>query len=355
MTTSKPWYKSKAFNLTLGLIVTAAALWWAWLEMSRGKEAGEVWSQIGSAFKQANYISLPFMWIALFVFYWLKAWRWRLLLARMGDFMPMRDLFPPIMIGFGFNNLLPAHLGEFVRVYVFSREQNIPQPAALSTVVLERVFDIIAILLFLGLGLTFVPGIDPSVRKSAFFFAAFVGVVLAGSAAFLAWTKPMLALVEKCLDLVPGIPGGLKTKVTGLLETAAEGLSSLRSGPLVTGILLTSIGQWALNGILIHLSLWSFGIHVSPLVSAIVLGVTAFGVTVPSSPGYFGVIQLCFLLVLKLFVSDDERVFAASIYYHMAQWIPVTAIGLMFFLRSGLKVSDVEQESEREPSAEQAE
>ena len=49
-------------------------------------------------------------------------------------------------------------------------------------------------------------------------------------------------------------------------------------------------------------------------------------------------IQFCFLLVLSLFVKDKEAVFAASIYYHMAQWIPVTAIGMLYFLGQGSKL-----------------
>ena len=47
--------------------------------------------------------------------------------------------------------------------------------------------------------------------------------------------------------------------------------------------------------------------------------------------------------MLKLFVDDQETVFAASIYYHMVQWIPVTAIGMILFIRSGLSVADVEK------------
>jgi uncharacterized protein (TIRG00374 family) len=110
--------------------------------------------------------------LVLFVFYWLKAWRWAMLLSPVGKFAPLKDLFPPMMIGFAFNNLLPAHLGDVVRVFVFAGQRDIKKTAVLSTVVLERVFDIIAILCFLGVGLFFVEGLDESVRKSAIVFGA---------------------------------------------------------------------------------------------------------------------------------------------------------------------------------------
>lgn len=172
-----------------------------------------------------------------------------------------------------------------------------------------------------------------------------------GGLVYVVWTKPFVRLFEAVLKRVPGVPEGLRGKVAGMLETGAEGLASLKSPTLIAGILFTSILQWALNGVQVHLALWSFGVEVSPLVSCIVLGVVAFGVTVPSSPGYFGVIQLCFMTVLALFTTDQASVFGASVYYHMSQYIPVTLIGLYYFNATGLKVREVEETAEHDREA----
>ncbi|MEZ6130021.1 MAG: lysylphosphatidylglycerol synthase transmembrane domain-containing protein [Planctomycetaceae bacterium] len=351
-TPQKPFYKSRWFNLTLGLTVTIACLWWAFEQMLKGengrKTPAEVIEEIGAAFRRADYRTLPAMWLCLAGFYWLKVLRWKFLLEPMGKFRPLKDLLPSTLIGFAFNNVLPAHLGEFVRVFVFSRQTGLPKAAVLTSIVLERIFDIIAILGFLMLGLLCVNAaqIDPTIVTSAKVFGALVCIALTGAAVYLIWTEPMVVFVEGCMDRIPLLPTGLKEKVTMILETGATGLGSLRSGRLLGGILITSVLQWMLNGLTIHLALRAFGIQVSPLVSAIVLGVTAFGVTIPSSPGYFGMIQLCFLLVLNLFVQNREVVFAASIYYHMMQWIPVTVLGMGFFLRAGYHVADVEAAAE---------
>jgi uncharacterized protein (TIRG00374 family) len=133
-----------------------------------------------------------------------------------------------------------------------------------------------------------------------------------------------------------------------MLEAAAGGLASLRNPALLGGVIMTSLAQWAINGWLMHLSLVSFGIQTSIWVSCILLGVVAFAVTVPSSPGYFGVIQLCFMSVLKLFTDHEEAVFAASVFYQMAQYIPVTLLGLYFFNRTGLRMSQVQAQAEAE-------
>jgi uncharacterized protein (TIRG00374 family) len=334
-----PLHRNKWVHLAVGIAVSIGCLWYALSELLKDPNA---LPQIGDAFVGANYASLPAIWVALALFYWLKAWRWRLLLRPVGDFRPVRDLLPPTMIGFAFNNLLPAHLGDFVRVFLFAQRRQLNKTAVLSSVVLERVFDVVAILFYLGLGLVFVPGLDPSVKQSALVFAAAAGCCVLGGLIYVLWTRPFVAIVEWVLAWLPLMPVGLRRKLTGMLEAGADGLASLKSPRLIVGIMLTSWAQWGLNGVLVYLSLWSFGVNVSPLVACIVLGVVAFGVTVPSSPGYFGVIQLCFMSVLKLFTPNSADVFAASVYYHLSQYIPVTLIGLYFFSTTGLKISDVE-------------
>ena len=81
----------------------------------------------------------------------------------------------------------------------------------------------------------------------------------------------------------------------------------------------------------------------SPLifVAFVLLGVVALGVSVPASPGYFGVIQGCFIAVLSGLSDQQEAVFAASVYYHLANYIPVTLLGLYYFNRSGLTLHEV--------------
>lgn len=347
-----PFYKRRSVQLLAGLLVSAGCLWVVLKDLVQDEKTRQ---EMLDAFRQADYRTLPVIWIVLFFFYWLKSWRWAMLLAPLGKFSPLKDLYPPMMIGFAFNNVLPAHLGDVVRVFVFAGQAGVKKTPVLSTVVLERVFDIIAILCFLGTGLFFVEGLNESVRKSALVFGVFSACGVLGALAYVIWTPVFVRIAEWGMNVIPILPVRLRGKIASMMEAGAEGLSSLKSFRSLAGITLTSIAQWALNGTLVYFSLWSFGIHVdSPLlVSCIVLGVVAFGVTVPSSPGYFGVIQLCFTSVLELFVSHDvlPRVVAASVYYHLAQYIPVTIIGLLFAGWKGFRISDVQSAAETEKRA----
>lgn len=344
-TAHSPRWKKWGLNL-LGIVISVACLWWAAADMLNNPQTR---AKIVAAFRQANYWMLvPFLG-ALFVFYWLKAIRWRLLLQPLGDYRPMKDLFPPTLIGFAFNNLLPAHLGEFVRVFVMGRRHRLPMTAVLSSVVLERVFDIFAIVTFLGCGLLFVKNVDPSIKRYALVGSAAAAVLVVGAFVFVLWTKPFVRLFEAILARLPFVPKPLAGKVVGLIESAASGLTALHQPRLLAGIFASSLAQWALNGWMMYVALEAFQVHVSPWVACILLGAVAFGVTVPSTPGYFGVIQALFMLVLKFFTDKEEAVFAASIFYHLAQYVPVTLLGLYYFNRTGLKVSDVQKAAEVAP------
>ena len=94
-----------------------------------------------------------------------------------------------------------------------------------------------------------------------------------------------------------------------------------------------------------HVALWSFGLHLPLHASLIVMGVTVLGVAIPSTPGFFGVVQFCFWVSLRIFGVEKADAFAASVYYHLSQYIPVTLVGLYYLSRLGLRFGDIAREA----------
>ncbi|QDV52728.1 lysylphosphatidylglycerol synthase transmembrane domain-containing protein [Gimesia fumaroli] len=331
--------KSKLIKLVIGIIITVtcllAAVWGIDLE------------QIKQSFKRANYWTLPVMLALLYIFFWLKALRWRMLLEPVKN-LSVWQVTPAMMIGFMGNNILPAHLGEFLRVYVMSKQFQIPKTTVLSTVVLERLFDIVAILCFLGIGVYFAPNVPDEYRSLSLVMALVICVTILVVAAYLIWTDAVIGLFRKIFSYLRFLPEKLTHLVLEMMQSGALGMASMKSKRLSFGIIWTSFAQWAINGLSIFVALWSFDIQVTPFAALVVLGVTAFGVTVPSTPGFFGIVQFCFWVSLQGFGVSKADVFAASIYYQLSQYIPVTLIGLYFSNREGLKLSQAEREAEKE-------
>lgn len=329
----------KAFFLVLGVVVTVGAVAWSLKDTNA--------DQLKSGFAGANYLTLPVMLGLLFAFYWLKTKRWQWLLAPAAP-LTMQQLFPPMLIGFAANNILPAHLGEFIRVFVVRKKYGVPASTVLSTVVLERIFDVLAILALFGLGLMFTDDLPENYQNAAMLLGTLAAAVVAAVVVYLIWTDFFIRLVSWSMGWFPFLPSRITIGILDMLLKGADGLSALRNGKAVFLITISSLIQWLLNGLIAYVALRAFHIDVTPATGFIVTGVTAFGVTIPSTPGYFGVIQMCFMVSMnsQQIRPDPSLVLGASVYYHMSMYIPVCLLGLYYFLQSGLSFRDLRHAEE---------
>lgn len=325
---------SKYFKIGLGVGVTLFFLWYA----LRGISINSLWAEL----KKADYWTLPFILIILVVYFWIKAWRWKILLHPIRKFTTY-EVTPSMMIGFMGNNLLPMHLGDIIRVLVLGKQYGLNKPAIFSTVVLERVMDVFAILFCLILGIIFLPGLPGWVQKSGWGMGIFGAVLMVFMAIYIKWTRKFIDFFEKYFTF---LPSGIYKNISNMIESSAHGLKSLKDPRLLLGNIFSSILQWMVLAITIHLSLISFNIRISFFATFIVNGVCAIGVSIPASPGFFGIIQACFRESLALFNVHETLAVASSMYYHIISYISITSVGLYYLSRLGLKLSDVEKEAE---------
>jgi len=327
-------HKKKWLHVLLGLAVTVFCLWYS------VKDAN--WGDVRAAFANARYDTIPLYLLVLALFFWLKAIRWSWLLRPVKR-LESRQVLSPMMIGFMGNNLLPARLGELFRVFILAREQKIPVASVFGTVAIERVLDIFAVLVLVGFGFLGAREIPPWLQ-SAFqgigIFALFVVILLIAG---LIWLKQMLRLVSGLIHRLP-VSSQKQEKLVDLANHVAIGTTSLRQGHLLLALIVNSLLQWSCNCLMIYIALMSFGIDTPFSATLILLGGLVFAVTIPSSPGFFGLIQVTFVKTLDIFSVSEGDAFAASIYYHLLQYVVVTAVGLFFLMRSGLSLSQIQKE-----------
>ncbi|TWT63813.1 hypothetical protein Pan54_45720 [Rubinisphaera italica] len=278
------------------------------------------------------------------LFFAFKTIRWAWLLKPV-KFLKPGKVLGPLMVGFMGNNILPAHLGEFFRVFLLSRQEKIAAGAVLSSVAIERVLDIIAVLLLVGVGMLAVKDV-PTAISTGFFYVGLIAlamvVVLALAVIFI---QPAVSLACWLIHRLP-VKSTWKGHLEELIRAAAAGASVLRDGKLLVLLMTNSALQWSFNCAMIAVSLWSFGIHVPFSATLILLGVLVFAVTIPSSPGFFGAIQVAFVETLKIFGVPASTAFAASIYYHLIQYVLVTAVGFWFLGQSGFSLSRLQDGAE---------
>jgi uncharacterized protein (TIRG00374 family) len=286
---------------------------------------------IGDRLRQTLWTFLLLSVALNFVSMWMRAMRWYYLFPP--DTRPTH-LFRALVIGYMGNNLLPLRAGELVRVYVAARRGQ-QFWTTFATVVVERVLDGLAVGLIVA-GLLLVVAVPTELRWSIVVFLVLdlVGILILAAIATLPGVCRVL--IETLFHRV----GWLERRLLGLLDTMIEGLRGLRAPRHVLPITLCSVAVWLSYA----LSVWT-ALHAAhldlPLVAAwTVLAFLGLGVSLPSSPGFVGVIQAATVLALALFAVPRTEALSFSVLIHASQFLPVTAAGLLCLLVEQVSLTD---------------
>ncbi len=263
----------------------------------------------------------------LLLTYLIRAYRWQILLQPVKA-ISTSHLFASTMIGFMANNLLPLRAGEFVRAYAIAQMANVSASAAFATLVIERVFDGIVLSLFLLLSL-FTLSLPLWVIRANY---VFVGMYI-------------MVLVVCGILLLPGMAGKtwqptwLPLRVRHVLDNFVAGLDVLRSGSRLLWVSLASLVLWLVSAVYYLFLFQTFGLALSLQAAVILLGIVALGVALPAAPGFIGTYQYATVVGLSLFAVPQEEALGFSLFSHVAQFIPITGIGLLYLLRYNLSLS----------------
>ncbi len=180
------------------------------------------------------------------------------------------------------------------------------------TLVLERLFDVAAILCLYFLGALAVSPFPETFQFGAEVAGAFLALA-AGGVALLLWQPRFCFWLWRRVGVF--LPAPLFRKGQAALEDVAHSLSSLKSIVQVTLMMGYSLLKWLCSGVLIWIALMAYGANVSLGVCLIASAVGALAVTVPSTPGYIGLVQAAFVFVLVPFGVTQEVAFAASVFF----------------------------------------
>lgn len=295
--------------------------------------------EVVSALRGANYAWLVPASLPLAATIFSKVMRWQLLFPGDHSRIRRRNLLSALMISYALNTILPARLGEVARTYVIGESENISKSLAFSTIVVEKVLDVLTLLLFLVLLLPFVT-LPSWIEQSAIVLAPVFLGLFALILALAYERRRTLALVHSVVGRVPrlGAP-----RLLASLDSALSGFDALGSPKANVVLWGWSIAVWVTSGLFILVMMFAFHIDAPPAASFLLLCVTSLGMTVPSSPGYIGVYHWLVVSTLQIFGVDRELALSFAFALHALTFLPLTLVGIYYMMRENYSLQRIEE------------
>lgn len=313
--------KSLIVGFLLGLAFMALAL--------RGVDAGKIFETLAHCHWGWLGLAVP-LYAAGFL---LRSVRWSVLLAPARKFSPWR-LFPLVMLGF-FINIAGLRLGEVARAFVMGRNLQFPKTTSLASIFVERVFDVLTLILIFALCSSRLP------------VSALKGSLLAASAAAFLVVIVVLALLAAHPDWFAQqggrcVPERWRAKFQELVARLSEGAAVLKSPTQVFATAVLSCGVWLAEASVIWAVSCATGLSLSFFGALTTLASLAVGALIPT-PGAMGTFEHFGLLALSFLGAAHDQALATLLLLHVYQIAFIAIVGFFCFWREGLEWKTIRQ------------
>lgn len=292
--------------------------------------------KIFNDFKEAKLI---YIWLSLLLFFFsniIRALRWNMLFKPMGYKPRFLNAFFSILVGY-FVNLGFPRAGEISRVAAMSRNENIPIEKVAGTLVVDRGFDIVCLLIIVGLAI----GLEYDtmwgfISQNAQFSPWKLVFLLIPLAGFLWFLKIRKTSKSKLI-----------TKINSMVEGFYLGIKSVLQLDQKALFLLYTIIIWVCYFYMTYLIFFSFPPTAHLPVSA---GLTVFsfgsiGMVIPS-PGGSGSYHYLIMKGLEVYgIGSLDGFTLANLIFIPIQLVCNVGLGIIAFIALPMLKKEQDEES----------
>jgi uncharacterized protein (TIRG00374 family) len=320
-----------ALVLLAGLII-----WWFGRRLD--------WDQVKLALRQSDWRLILLAAIIIILGYLWRAVRWQALLKPLTN-ASLREVWIATTVGFG-AVLLVGRAGEVVRPVVLPMRDHRVRPAAsFVTIMIERLYDTITVVLIFALNLLWLTPTAGS--HTDFSRARIVGFGLLGLLAigllFLLWFRRRSQAINEWLDkrvsTRSNIAQRIKHAAISTLDQLAIALGVLSDFRLLATTVFWTLLLWGSVAAANLLVCRAFGIAFSVSQIIFVLGWSMVGSAVPTPGGAAGAFHAAAGAALVLLGVGRDQAAAVAIILHLVDFGPAALFGLFYFLRGDINVA----------------
>jgi uncharacterized protein (TIRG00374 family) len=339
--------------LIIGLLCSGIALYLTFINIPLGGLTGYITT--------INYWWIfPSLLFAL-LSYILRVVRWQLILKPVKK-TQFWHAFHPLVIGFMVNCVFPGRVGEIARPAILYKRDKVEFSKVLATVAVERIFDLVALLLsfiYILATIEISPTLDitfgeyhlsTATLNTIWKTTLIMSFVLVGMILLVSISKSR-SLISRIIMRSPDmlifagshlkekLRKGICRKIVHVLENIAHGFEVLKSPKDIIICLVHSFLIWGL--VVVSLYVLAFGcpgIHISFLEAYAVEIIICFFIMLPSVPGFWGLWEAGGVFGLMIFGIPAKEAAGLILTYHIIHVIPVIIIGIISAMIIGVNI-----------------
>lgn len=139
------------------------------------------------------------------------------------------------------------------------------------------------------------------------------------------------------------LPGRWAVRTVQTFEGLLAGLDALKSPLRFTTVIGWSFVVWLVASGSYWLAFFAFDTDVPWSAALVLQGLIAFGVALPSSPGFFGPFEAVCRVTLALYGVGASEAVSYAVGYHVATFLPITLLGIWSLSRAHLHLADLKR------------
>lgn len=259
-------------------------------------------------------ISLMLYWAEIL----LRILRWKRILSNVDSTIRYTSISNSFFVSAAANNIFPLRLGDILRAHLVGIQRNLSRYSLMGTIVLEKLIDVVAVLLLTTFGAFGVLSQTGAMSKVglAFLMGGMGIVVLSG-----------IYLVTKNRFLSNRLVLFFRER----LGHFKKGFGILLKPKVLSLVIVETILIWTLNTLAIWAIIQSLGISLSISEVLLLEGIIGLASAIPSAPAGIGTLQYAFLLSFGMLHLDKSVGVAASLLVQGILLGSITLVGVLIF------------------------
>ena len=283
------------------------------------------------ALRASNLLWLAPTSVVLAAALWLRIVRWWVLFDESSR-PPLSAVSHAALVGYFFNNILPARAGEAARIFALYGKARTPRAEAIGTVV----FDLLALLFLLFASYPLLPEIS-WLRAAALFGLAVVTVLVALIFVLVRYDDRAVRWLLSPLRRLPAA----REHVEPAVVNATRGLVALREPRVALRGMALTIASWVVLAFSFWILMAAFDLGLPPVAGMLVVVAINLSLVLPSSPAALGVFEAATVVALRAFDVPQAEALSYALVLHLLNFVPFLVIGAVLLgpgaLRGGLR------------------